>query len=254
MGAADLEMALLRAEALCVIWAVLLPGAYGAAGSLIPDPNDWYTQVGLPYFKPTFLRYSQTVQLFSPNDKLYWAVNQDQVSEHLSVRGQKHTNRATLFEMIDAGTLSNVPRNTRPRPADPYDAGNQHFFLRYNESFILRSIELNKFVATVGTFWQSRVTLVDDVSVAETFRVLPTLNYRDPNLKSKQLATNVNLPDNTTNVRNGTEIHLLNTQLNYVNMIRGVKEVLTQGPGTKRVSMWGSGDVFQLIHQKQLEG
>ena len=46
--------------------AALLPVAHAVAGSLIPDPNDWYVEQGLSYFKPTFLRYSQTVELYSP--------------------------------------------------------------------------------------------------------------------------------------------------------------------------------------------
>lgn len=244
----------MRLSIFCVISAALLPAVYAVAGSLIPDPSDWYAIYGLSYFSPTFLRYSQTVQLYSPGKKLYWSSQKDPVSDHYSVQALKTKDRTTLFEMIDAGTLSNIPRNTRPRAPDPYDTSPQRFFLRYNESFILRSIDRNLYVATVGTNWQSRVTLVDNVDVAEVFRVVSTLVYTDPNLKGRQTATNVNLGDNATNVVNGTSIHLLNNQLNYVNVVPGVKEVLTQGPGTTKLGLWGDGDVFQVIHQRQLEG
>ena len=110
------------------------------------------------------------------------------------------------------------------------------------------------YVATVGTGWQSRVTLVDDISVAEVFRVLPVHDNRDPNRKAQQIATNVNLDSNITNVRNGTKVYMINNQLNYVNVVKGVPEVLAQGPGRATTGLWGEADVFQIIHMKQLEG
>lgn len=239
---------------LLIVCAVLIPVAYGIAGSLLPPPTDFFRTQGLSYFRPTFLRYSQTVEVYSPTLKLYWSVDQHPVSEHYSIQGTKTRGRKTLFEMIDAGTFSNIPRNTRPRHPEYLDDGTQHFFVRFNESFILRSIDLNKYVGTIGTGWQSRVTLVDDITVAEVFRVLPVLKMTDPNIQRQQIATNTNLDDNVTNVMNGSKVHLLNNQLNYYNVVEGVTEVLSQGPGRKQLGLWETGDVFQVLHQKQLEG
>ena len=122
-----------------------------SGGSLIPDPNDWYAEEGLDYFMPTRIRYSQTVELVSPNTDTFWGTYQDPVTDHYAIHGVKDRGRSTKFEILDAGTMSNIPRNTRPRNPDYYDEGTQHFFLRYNESFMLRSEDLNKYVGTVGT-------------------------------------------------------------------------------------------------------
>merc|ERR1712166_401425 len=154
---------------------------------------------GLDYFLPTRIRFSQTVEVISPNTDTFWGTYQDPVTDHYAIHGVKDQGRYTKFEILDAGTMSNIPRNTRPRNPDYYDEGTQHFFLRYNESFVLRSEDLNKYVGTVGTGWQSRMTLVDEISAAETFRMIPVLEYAQPELRKQQAATNVNLDDVETN-------------------------------------------------------
>ena len=121
-----------RTALILTVCAALLPVAHAVAGSLIPDPNDWYVEQGLSYFKPTFLRYSQTVELYSPLEGTYWGVRTDPVNEHYSVQHTDTRDRTTKYEILDAGTYSNVPRNTRPRQPDLYDTGQQHFFMRYN--------------------------------------------------------------------------------------------------------------------------
>jgi hypothetical protein len=77
------------------------------------------------------------------------------------------------FEILDAGTFNNLPLNTRPRGHDLNDTRTQKFSLRFNESFILRSENVNRYLGTRGKHWQSDLYLTDDVSLAERFTILP---------------------------------------------------------------------------------
>jgi len=153
---------------------------------------------------------------------------------------------------VSAGTYNNLPLNTRPRRADLNDTGTQKFALRFNESFVLRSENINKYLATRGTNWQSDLYLVDDVSLAEKFTVLPVQKHIKP--KYMPLSDNNNINEISNYVQNGSECHLLNTQLNYVQKVPGIDQIVTQGPGTRKKGMWRNGDVFQIHLKKMLEG
>jgi len=98
------------------------------------------------------------------------------------------------------------------------------------------------------------MTLVDEISAAETFRMIPVLQYAQPELRKQQAATNVNLDDVETYVLNGSAVHLLNLQQNYCQSVNGVQEVIAQGPGSAKMKLWGDADIFNLVHVKQLEG
>lgn len=235
----------------CVLPAVL--GQNNA--NLIPDPTNHYAVSGLSYFMPRRIRYSQTAEIYHPSTGKYWASYRDAVTETFSIHTVKDRGLNTQFELIDAGTLSNIPRNTRPRSPDLYDQGTQKFFLRFNESFILRSEDRNKYIGTLGTSWQSKLTLVDDINVAERFRMTPVRKNADPMYRYSQVATNININDNATYVNNGTDTHLLGLQLNYVNVHDSVQEVLISGDGREKKSAWGTdSDVFQIHIMKPLEG
>ena len=98
------------------------------------------------------------------------------------------------------------------------------------------------------------MTLVDEISAAETFRMIPVLQYAQPELRKQQAATNVNLDDVQTFVINGSRLHLLNLQQNYLQSMPGIQEIIAQGPGTAQTGMWYNADIFNLVHVKQLEG
>merc|ERR1711907_655654 len=222
--------------------------------SLIPDPTDFYATEGMAYFQKTALRYSQTVRIYSPAQQSFWGPVYDELIEDYYMAGN-HPNPPTEneeFEIIDAGTLNNIPRNTRPRNPDLLDTGTQHFAVRFNESFVLRSETVNRYVATRGVNFQSDMYLTDDVDKAERFTVLPVRTFIQPHYMP--MADNNNIEDQTTYVLNGTNCHLINEQLNFMNKIHGVDRLVSQGPGTRKKGMWKDGDVFQIHMKKPFEG
>merc|ERR1711977_3501 len=115
--------------------------------SLIPDPTDFYGTQGLSYFDPNQIRFSQTVRIYATRDKKYWGPTYDPLAEdyYMDATKQEITFNEE-FELLDAGTMNNLPLNTRPRQADLFDSGTQHFSLRFNESFYLRSESINKYI------------------------------------------------------------------------------------------------------------
>merc|ERR1711934_1044318 len=135
--------------------------------SLIPDPTDFYATNGMAYFGTTQLRFSQTVRIFCPEEQTYWGPMYDELIEDYFITGhhKELIGPHQEWEMLDAGTLNNIPRNTRPRNPDLDDTGTQKFALRFNESLILRSESVNRYLATRGTNWQSDMYLTDDIEL-----------------------------------------------------------------------------------------
>ena len=128
----------------------------------------------------------------------------------------------------------------------------QKFSLRFNESFILRSESINKYVATTGTGFQSEFYFVDDISLAERFTALAVRTWINP--PYMPTADNENIEDFATYVQNGTNLHLLNTQLNFINKVPGIIRLTSHGPGTRKKGMWKDGDIFQIHVKKAYEG
>jgi len=222
--------------------------------SLIPDPTDFYSTQGMPYFGPTQLRFSQTVYLYSRPAKSYWTPIYDSSTEDWRMLGNGHRplTHSHEFELIDAGTMNNLPLNTRPRKPDLFDQGTQHFPLRFNESFVLRSESINKYVATRGVNWQSDVYFTNNMELAERFTILPVRTQLKPTFMPIADNNNIDVKDNY--VQNGTDCHLLNQQFNYMNKIPDIDYIVNQGPGTRKKGLWRDGDVFQLHLKKPFEG
>ena len=68
------------------------------------------------------------------------------------------------------------------------------------------------------------------------------------------MADNENIDDFDTYVKNGTNLHLLNTQLNFINKVPGIARVVSHGLGKKQKGMWKDGDLFQIHLKKAYEG
>ena len=51
------------------------------------------------------------------------------------------------------------------------DANTQKFYLRFNETLVLRSQDINMYLGTRGTGFQSELYFLNDVNLAERFRV-----------------------------------------------------------------------------------
>jgi len=150
-----------------------MEGASGlGAGAKIPDPTDVYKEYGMNYFADMRLRYSMTVSLMSTRERTYAGPRWNEQTEAYELFGNfPDRTSETLFELVDAGTMDNLPLNTRPRPEDPLDSNSQKFYLRFNETMMLRSQSINKFVATIGTGFNSDIIFTDDPSLADKFRV-----------------------------------------------------------------------------------
>merc|ERR1711907_10080 len=250
MGRLEKMRQLVLAVLVCLGW---LQRAHGlGAGARIPDPTNFFKEGGMNYFKGTHLRFSMTVSILSMRDGTYLGPRYNEQTEDYELFGDfPNRTRETLFEIIDAGTMTNLPKNTRPRGPDLGDTNTQKFYLRFNETLVLRSIEINKYVGTVGVNFQAEPHFINNVSVAERFRVLPVFDNYKPFLNP--IARNENLEDESTYVKNGTKIHMLNNQLNYMQKIKNFPKIVLHGPGTKKLGMWKDSDIFQLIMLKQFE-
>ena len=145
-----------------------------------------------------------------------------------------------------------MPLNTRPRAADLNDTRTQKFPIRFNESIVLRSESLNKYLSLRGRNWQSDVGLTDDVALAARFTVLPVRNPINP--PYMPIADNNNINEIDNYVQNGTNCHLLNTQNNYMNKVPGYDLLVSHGIGTRKKGMWRKGDIFQIHLTKTFEG
>ena len=161
---------------------ILIEGVWGlGAGAKIPDPTNIYKEYGMNAFADMRLRFSMTVSIMSIRDRTYLGPRWNENTEAYELHGDFPNRTAeTMFELIDAGTMDNVPANTRPRPADLLDARTQKFYLRFNETVIFRSQLINKYVATTGTHFNSDLFFTDDENLSERFRVC----YIDPSSRS----------------------------------------------------------------------
>ena len=120
------------------------------------------------------LRYSMTVSIINTRDQMYLGPRWNEETGGYELYGDFPSRTPeTLFELIDAGTMDNIPANTRPRGADLFDANTQKFYLRFNETLMLRSVSINKFLATQGTNFNSDLFFSDDATVSEKFRARP---------------------------------------------------------------------------------
>jgi hypothetical protein len=82
--------------------------------------------------------------------------------------------------------------------------------------------------------------------------MLPTFKLRTPHIYPE--TGNRNMGDDTTYLKNGTEIMLLNKQQNFINKISGLPKMYLHGDGTARKGMWGKGsDQFQFVIAKMNE-
>ena len=117
---------------------------------------------------------------------------------------------------------------------------------------MLRSENVNKYVATRGLNWQSDMYLTDDVSLAERFTILPVRTQINP--PYMPIANNENINEKDNYVQNGTDCHLLNTQLNFINKVPGINQLITHGNGKRKKGMWKRGDIWQILMKKPFEG
>ena len=232
----------------------LVKHVYGlGAGAKIPDPTNVFKEYGMNAFATMKLRFSMTVSVMNTRDQTYLGPRYNEQTEAYELHSDfPERTPETYFELIDAGTMDNIPANTRPRPADLYDTNTQKFFLRFNETLILRSQSINKYVATTGTNFNSDLFFTDDVTLSERFRMVSVFKNIAPHIKA--VTNNENMEDETTYVKNGTQLHLLNSQQNFLNKIENQPKALIHGVGTTKKGMWGLGsDVFQIIMQKMYE-
>jgi len=222
------------------------------SGAKIPDPTNFYKEQGMGYFLGDNLRFSQTVYIMNTREQTYLGPRWNEETEEYELFCDfKERGRDNLFEIIDAGTYSNVPKNTEPRAADLLDGNKQKFYVRFNESLVLRNERINKYVATTGHNFGSSSYLTDNVNLAESWRVLPVFSYYRPDLFP--IATNDNLRDEKTYVLNGTLVHLLNTQLNFMQKIPNFPKMIIHGPGKQKKRMWKDSDIFQILMLKKFE-
>jgi len=180
-------------------------GSAGATSALLfelPAATDFYANEGNAYFDPYQILFSQTIKLMSTRDRTYWGVELDDVTQEYIVSSgyKEEASKWQMWELIDAGTMDNLPRNTRPRTADTYDKGVQKFALRFNESFMLRSESTNMYLGQLGSGWSSSFTLVESVDRAVKLMVLPIRDPKAPQLYP--IARNTNLGDLSTYLTN----------------------------------------------------
>jgi len=258
MGAKTWRMAL-RHSARCpgallvasVLWLVQEADALGA-GAKIPDPTNKYKEYGMNEFADLRLRYSMTVSIMVVRDKTYLGPKWNPELEAYELVGNfPNRTRDTLFELIDAGTMDNRPMNTRPRPADPYDASTQKFNLRFNETTMFRSEAVNKYIGVRGSMFNSEIYFVDTPDIAESFRLLPVFKWVAPHIMPT--ADNDNMLDAGTYVRNATSVHLLNKEQNLLNKIDKIDKPVVHGVGRASKGLWKDSDIFQFILYKRLE-
>ena len=107
-------------------------------------------------------------------------------------------------------------------------------------------------MATTGTGFHSESYYVDDISLSERFTVLAVQTWVNPTYIPT--ADNENIEDSASYVQNGTNLHLLNTQLNFINKVPGIARVVSHGLGKKQKGMWKDGDLFQIHVKKAYEG
>ena len=81
--------------------------------------------------------------------------------------------------------------------------------------------------------------------------MLPTFQFVVPHIKP--MSTNDNQNDQSTYLKNGTALHLLNTQANFLNKIPGLPKLIVHGMGTTKYGMWGKGDIYQIVISKMFE-
>jgi len=235
------------------------------SGAKIPDPTNFYKEQSMAFFRGEYLRFSQTVSILNTRDGTYLGPRYNPVLEDFELYGNfKEPGPDTLFEVIDAGTFSNAVGddptkwvNTEPREPDLDDSCSaldgkcQKSYVRFNETMILRSEKINRYISIVGTNFHAQTILSFEVDRSTQLRVLPVFTNYQPHLNP--VATNDNLQDENTYVKNGTKIHLLNNQQNFMQKIANVPKVVMQGPGTSKKGMWKDSDIFQLLMLKRLE-
>jgi len=222
------------------------------SGAKIPAPTNVYKEGGMNYFKGTTLRFSMTVSIRSIRDGTYWGTRYNDETEDYELHGDfPNRTRETLFEMVDAGTEDNTPVNTKTRPADYYDQRRQKFYVRFNETLILRAQSINRYVGITGVNFNSEPIFVDEIERAERIRVLPVFDFYTPD--AYPIATNENQEDEATYVKNGTKVHLLNWQNNYAQKIENMPKVYVHGTGRAKRNMWRQSDRFQFVMLKLFE-
>merc|ERR1719247_3748623 len=113
-----------------------------------------------------------TVSVMNTRDQTYLAPVYNEMTEEYELFGiSPDRTRDTLFEIVDAGTMTNLPKNTRPRPPDLGDTNTQKFYVRFNETLIFRNIAINRYIGTEGVNFHAEPILVDDIRRAEHWRV-----------------------------------------------------------------------------------
>jgi len=222
------------------------------SGAKIPDPTNQYKEQGMNYFKGDWLRFSMSVSIMNTRDQTYWGPRYNPLTEEYELYGDwPNRTTETMFELLDAGTMDNVPVNTKPRPADLLDRNSQKFYLRFNETMKLRSQHINMYLGTEGVNFHSRPIFTNDVGVAESYRLLPVFSFYRPS--DFPIADNDNLQSEDTYVKNGTRTMLLNNQLNFMQKIDSLPKVVSHGPGTVKKGMWKHSDIFQIVLSKMFE-
>jgi len=232
-------------------------GSAGATSALLfelPAATDFYANEGNIYFDPNMVLFSQTIKLMSQRDRTYWGVAMDEITQEYIVSSahKGEDSKWQTWELLDVGTMDNLPRNTRPRTSDAFDKGTQRFALRFNESFMLRNEATNMYLGQLGVGWSSTFSLVESIDRAMKFMILPIRNPRAPQLYP--IARNTNLGDLTTYITNGTSVRIRTQEMNYVNHIPGSKPLSSRGPGTNKISLWKASDIFVVSQTKIFEG
>jgi len=81
--------------------------------------------------------------------------------------------------------------------------------------------------------------------------MLPVFRWLVPHINPT--TTNENMDDDTTYVKNGTQLHFLNTQLNFLNKIEHLPKLYVHGVGTQKKGMWKDSDKFIMVMSKLFE-
>jgi len=206
----------------------------------------------MTFFRGEYLRYSMTASIYHERQQLYWGVRYNDLLEDWELHGDfKERGPATEFEMLDCGTTSNIPLNSRPRAPNLQDTNTQKFYLRFNETVMFRSVAINKYVGTVGHNFNAETRMVDSREVADQFRMIPQFNFNQPS--ANPIATNENLVDDASYIKNATKLMLLNQQNNYINKIELLPKMIAHGNGNAKKSMWRHADQFVFIMKKPFE-
>ena len=203
-------------------------------------------------FTPSRLRFSTLASIMNVRDKTYLGPRWNSELEDYELYGNfPERTPETYFELMDAGTMDNRPANTRPRPADPYDTNTQKFYLRFNETVQFRSEICNRYIGVQGSMFNSEIILVDEVARAESFRMLPVFKWIKPHINPT--ADNDNMEDATTYVNNGTKLHFLNKEQNFLNKVEGIDKPVVHGVGRAMKGLWKDSDIFIMIIYKRFE-